>query len=94
MPYDDVLVVQVRAPDFLFVLAACSEHASGRSIVWSSNHLANDAKLPPSDHILDARYVVEHLTNFLVSYSALLDIAYREVKYPSYIPMEEDFELT
>ncbi len=68
MPYDDVLVVQVGTPNFAFVLAARSEHASGGGIVWSSDHLANEAELPRSYHILDAWYVIKHLTNLLVSY--------------------------
>ncbi len=29
MPHDDVLVVQIRTPDYTFVLATCGEHASG-----------------------------------------------------------------
>ncbi len=41
MPHDDVLVVQIRMPNFPFVLATCGEHASGRSIVGTSDHLAN-----------------------------------------------------
>ncbi len=76
MLYNDILVVQVRAPDFSFVLAARGEHASGGGINWPLNHLANEAKLPRSYHILDARYIIEHLSNLLLSYLALFDITH------------------
>ncbi len=54
MPYDDVLVVQVRTLDFLLVLAALSEHALGWGIVLALYHLADEAELPHSNHILNA----------------------------------------
>ncbi len=76
MPYDDVLVVQVGTPNFALVLAARSEHASGRGIIWSLDHLANEAELPCSYHILDAWYIIKHLKNLLVLYLALVNIAH------------------
>jgi hypothetical protein len=44
------------------VLAACGEHVSGWGIVRASDHFADEAELSRSNHILDAWYVVEHLT--------------------------------
>ncbi len=89
MPHDDVLVVQIRTPDFSFVLATRGEHASGRSIVGTSDHLANEAELPHGDHILDTRYVVKHLANLLISYLSFLNVSHREVEDPSNILMEK-----
>ncbi len=43
MSYDDVLVVRIRMLNFPFVLASCSEHASGGSIVGALDHLADEA---------------------------------------------------
>ena len=38
--YNDIFVVKVRASLILFMLAACSEHASGRSVVRTANHIS------------------------------------------------------
>ena len=94
MPYNNVLVVEVRTPDFALVLAARSKHALGWGIVWTSHDFANEAQLSRSNHVLDARNVVKHLTHLVISYSSLLDVAHREIKYSPNIPMEEDFKLT
>ena len=37
--YYDIFVVEVRASLFSFMLAACSEHASGRSVVRTANNV-------------------------------------------------------
>ena len=71
--------MDVRAPDFALVLAACSKHASGWGIVWTSHDFANEAKLSRSNHVLDARDVVKHLTHLVILYSPLLNVAHREV---------------
>ena len=93
MPYDNVLVVEVRTSNFPLVLAACRKHSSGWSIVRASYHFADEAELSRRNHILDAWDVVEHLTHFLVSYLSLFDITHREIEYPSNISMEKNFEL-
>ena len=93
MPYDNVLVVEVRTSNFPLVLAACRKHSSGWSIVRASYHFAYEAELSRRNHILDAWDVVNHLTYFLVPYVSLFDIAHREIEYPSNIPMEKNFEL-
>ncbi len=88
MSYDNILVVEVRTPNFALVLAACSKHASGWGVIWTSYYLANEAELPRSNHFLDAWNVVKHLKHFVVSYSSLLYIAYREVEYVEYFDVE------
>ena len=94
MPYDNVLVVEVRTSNFPLVLAACRKHSSGWSIVRASYYFADEAELSRRNHILYAWDVVKHLTHFVISYSPLLNVAHREVKYSSNIPMEKYFELT
>ena len=94
VPYDDVLVVQVRTPYFSLVLAARGEHTLGWGIVRASYHLADEAELPRGNHILDAWYVIKHLTHLLVSYLSFLYIGHREVKYLSNILMEKNLKLT
>ncbi len=37
---NDIFVVKVGASLFSFMLAACSEHASGRSVVRTANHVS------------------------------------------------------
>ena len=37
---DAILIVKVRVSWFVFVLAACCQHASGRSIVRATDNLA------------------------------------------------------
>ncbi len=41
MSYDNVLVVEIRTPDFALVLAARGKHVSGWGIVWTSYHFAD-----------------------------------------------------
>ena len=94
MPYDNVLVVEVRTSNFPLVLAACRKHSSGWSIMRASYYFADEAKLSRRNHILYAWDVVKHLTHFLVSYSSFLYIGHREVEYPSNISMEKNLELT
>ncbi len=81
MSYDSVLVVEIGAPNFALVLAASGKHALGWGIVWTSYHLADEAELPRGNHILDAWYIIKHLTYLFVSYLSLLNIAHREVEY-------------
>ena len=81
MPYNNVLVVEVRTFNFLFVLAACRKHLSGWSIVRASYYLAYEAELSHRNHILYAWDVVKHLTHFLVPYVLLFDVAHREIEF-------------
>ncbi len=73
--------------------AACGKHASGRSIVWSSNYLAEEAKLSCCDHILDAWNFIKHPAHFLISYLVVLDISNREVKYSANATVKECLKL-
>ena len=94
MPYNNVLVVEVRASHFPLVLTTCRKHSSCWSIVRASYYFADEAELSRRNHILYAWDVVKHLTHFLVPYVLLFDVAHREIEYPPNIPMEKNFELT
>ncbi len=76
------------------MLVTWGVHASGRSIIGTSDHLADEAELPRGNHILDTWYVVKHLVNVLISYSSFINISHREVENPTNILMEKNFELT
>ena len=76
MPYNNVLVVEVRTSNFPLVSAACRKHSSGWSIVRASYYFADEAELPRRNHILYAWDVVKHLTHFLVLYMLLFDVAH------------------
>jgi hypothetical protein len=73
--------VYIGAPNFPFVLAACGKHASGGSIVLSSNYLAKEDELSCCNHILDAWNIIKHPAHFLILYLVVLDISNPEVKY-------------
>ena len=76
MPYNNVLVVEVRASHFPLVLTTCRKHSSCWSIVRASYYFADEAELSRRNHILYAWDVVKHLTHFLVPYMPLFDVAH------------------
>ena len=75
------------------MLAAGGEHALGRGIVWSSDNLSEEAKLPCSYHILNAGDVIKHPAYLLIAYVILLDISDQNVDYPADVAVQGDCKL-
>ncbi len=91
---DHILVMKVRAALIELVLAAGSEHAMGRAVDRALDNFPKEAKLPGSDHVLDARYVVKHAAYFLILEMLFPHVSDGDVKDPLNAAMEEDFEAT
>ena len=66
--------MKVRTAPIALVLAAGGEHAAGRVVNKPLNNFPEKTKLPSSDHVLDAWYVVEHAAYCFVSEMLFLHI--------------------
>ena len=58
--------MKVRAASIAHVLAAGGEHEVGRAVNRPPDNFPKEAKLPSSDHVLDAWYVIEHPAYLLI----------------------------
>jgi len=56
-----ILVMKVRMALIAFVLAAGGEHGACRVVERPAYNLSNESELSGSDHVLDTRYVIEHV---------------------------------
>ncbi len=77
----------------VLVPAAGSKHATGRAANRSLDNFPKEAKLPGSNHVLDARYVVEHVAHLLILEMLFPQIGDEDVKNPLNAAMEEDFKV-
>jgi hypothetical protein len=55
------------------MLTTGSEHTSSGVVVWAPNYFAQKTKLTGSNHIPNARYVVEKTSYFFVADMVVLD---------------------
>ncbi len=76
----------------MLVLAAGGEHAAGRAVNSPPDNFPKEAKLPGSDHVLDAWYVIEHAAYLLMLEMLFLHIGDGDVKDPPNTAMEENFK--
>jgi len=53
--------MKVRMALIAFVLAAGGEHGACRVVERPAYNLSNESELSGSDHVLDTRYVIEHV---------------------------------
>jgi hypothetical protein len=84
--------MKVGAALIALVLAAGSEHAAGRAVDRPPDNFPKEAKLPGSDHVLDAWYVVKHAVYLLILEMLFPHIGDGDVKDPPNAAMEEDFK--
>ncbi len=84
--------MKVGAASIALVLAAGSEHAAGRVVNRPPDNFPEEAKLPGSDHVLDAWYVIEHAAYLLILEMLFLHVGDGDMKDPPNAAMEEDFE--
>ncbi len=84
--------MKVGAALIALVLAAGGEHAAGRVVDRPPDNFPKEAKLPGSNHILDAWYVIEHVAYLLILEMLFPHIGDGDVKDPPNAAMEEDFK--
>ena len=84
--------MKVGAASIALVLAAGGEHAAGRAVDRPPDNFPEEAKLPGSDHVLDAWYVIEHAAYLLISEMLFPHVSDGDVKDPLNAAMEEDFK--
>ncbi len=89
---DHILVMKVGEALIALVLAAGGEHAAGRVVNRPLDNFPKEAKLPGSDHVLNAWYVIEHAAYLLILEMLFPYICDGDVKDPPNAAMEEDFE--
>ncbi len=85
--------MKVEAALIALVLAAGGEHAAGKAVNRPPDNFPEEAKLPGSNHILDAWYVIEHAAYLLISEMLFPHIGDGDVKDPPNAAIEEDFEV-
>ncbi len=85
--------MKVGAASIALVLAAGGEHAAGRAVDRPPDNFPEEAKLPGSDHVLDAWYVIEHVAYVLISEMLFLHVNDGDVKDPPNAAMEDDFKV-
>ncbi len=85
--------MKVGAAAIALVLSAGGEHVAGRVVVQPLDNFPKEAKLPGSNHVLDAWDVVEHVAYLFISKMLFLHINDGDVEDPSNTLMEEDFEV-
>ncbi len=90
--YDDIFIMKVRSSLLAFVLAACSEHASGRSVVGASDNFTKEAELAGSNHILYTWNTIEHLSDFLVVNVFVFNIQDGNVEDATYAAVKKYFK--
>ena len=84
--------MKVRSSLPAFVLAACSEHALGRSLVGALDDFTEEAKLAGSDHVLYTWNTIEHLLDFLVVNVFAFNIQDGNVEDAMYAAVKKYFE--
>ncbi len=62
------------------VLATGGEHAADRAVNWPQDNFLKEAKLPGSNHALDAQDVVEHAAYLLILKMFFLHVDDGDVK--------------
>jgi hypothetical protein len=89
---DDILVMKVRASLVPFMLTTGSEHASGRSIVGTSNNFAEEPKLTGGNHISDTWDVVEKSSYFFIADMVVFNLDDGDVEDMSDVAVKEYLE--
>jgi hypothetical protein len=84
--------MKVGAASIALVLAAGGEHAAGRAVNRPPDNFLEEARLPGSNHVLDAWYVIEHAAYLLTSEMLFPYVGDGDVKDPPKAAMEEDFK--
>jgi hypothetical protein len=85
--------MKVAAASIALVLAAGGEHAESRGVDRPQDNFPKEAKLPGSNHVLDAWYVVKHAAYLLILEMLFPHIGDGDVKDPPNTAMEEDYEV-
>jgi hypothetical protein len=85
--------MKVGAALIVLVLAAGGEHAMGRVVDRAPGNFPKEAKLPGSNHVLDAWYVVKHAAYFLILEMLFPHVGDGDVKDPPNAAIEEDFKV-
>jgi hypothetical protein len=84
--------MKVGAASIALVLAAGGEHAAGRAVNSPPDNFPKEAKLPGSNCVLDAWYVVKHVAYLFILEMLFPYISDGDVKDPPNAAMEEDFK--
>ncbi len=74
------------------MLAACSEHVLGRSVVRALDNVTEEAKLAGSNHVLYTWNTIEHLLDFLVVNVFVFNIQDENVEDGTYAAVKKYFE--